>query len=89
MKLIVKRQGHTEAYDSKKIYASVYSAVLSVRGPAATAELVAQEVTDGISDWVKNKHEVTSNDIRRVAAEHLRLLNPDAAHIYKNHRKYS
>lgn len=85
---IVKRLGHSEPYDAKKVYASIYAAVLSVRGPVATAELVAQEVTDGINDWLKNKHEVTSGDIRRTAAKHLQVLNPDAAFIYKHHRDY-
>lgn len=88
MSLIVKRRGHTEPYDSKKLYASIYAVVLSVRGPVATAELIAQEVTDAINDWIKKKHEVTSGDIRRAAAKHLATLNPDAAYLYEHHREY-
>ena len=89
MKKIVKRHGHSEAFDVKKLYASIYASVISVRGPVATAELVAQAVTDSITEWMDAKHEVTSDDIRRTAAKHLKLLDPDAAQIYEHHRHYS
>ena len=86
MKHIVKRAGHAEPYDERKLYASIYAAALSVREPAAVAELVAQEVEKQVSGWLEAKHEVTGNDIRRVAAQHLQVLNPDAAYQYLHHR---
>ena len=86
MKHIVKRAGHTEAYDEKKLYASVYAACLSVREHPGSAELIAQEVVNEFEKWLGNKHEVTSNDIRKKAAEHLKAINPDAGHIYLHHR---
>lgn len=86
MKHIVKRAGHAEPYDVRKLYASIYAACLSVREHAATAELVAEEVCGSVSQWLDHKHEVTSNDIRHKAAEHLRIINPDAAYMYLHHR---
>ena len=86
MKCVVKRAGHTEIYDERKLYASVYAAMRAVREPAGTAELVAKEVESKVQNWLEHKHEVTSNDLRRVAAEHLRNINPGAAFIYKHHR---
>ena len=83
---IVKRGGHTERYDERKLYASVYSAALAVREPSATAELIAQEVAKDVSTWLGKKHEVTSNDIRRKAVESLEIINRDAAYIYKHQR---
>jgi len=83
---IVKRGGHTEPYDQRKLYASIYAACLSVREYPGTAELTAQEVVEGFEKWLANKHEVTSNDIRRIAAEHLKAINPDAGHMYLHHR---
>lgn len=86
MKHIVKRGGHLESFDERKIYASVYAAVLTLREPAGSAELIAHEVTDTVKKWLDAKHEVTSNDIRRVASNHLQVLHPDAAYQYTHHR---
>ncbi len=86
MKHIVKRAGHTEEYDNRKLYASIYAAALAVREPAGSAELIAQEVVREVEKWLKNRHEVTSNDLRAQAAKHLHVINPDAAFQYKHHR---
>lgn len=86
MKHIVKRHGHTEAYDEKKLYASVYAACQSVREPAGSAELIAEKVVADIRPWIEQKTEVTSNDIRRQAAKHLEVYNPDAGYMFLHHR---
>ncbi len=86
MKHIVKRHGHTEAFDEHKVYASVYAACLSVREPSGSAELVADRVTDDVKKWIDKKHEVTSHDIRTVAGKHLKAYHEDAAYMYMHHR---
>ncbi len=86
MKHIVKRGHHTEAYDPKKLYASIYAACLSVREHPGSAELIADRVTSDFGKWLEKKHEVTSNDIRKNAHDLLQTINPDAAHIYLHHR---
>jgi transcriptional regulator NrdR family protein len=86
MKHIVKRAGHTEPYDERKLYASIYSACLSVREHSGSAELIAQQVVKDFEQWLDKKHEVTSNDIRKIATQQLKVINPDAAHIYLHHR---
>lgn len=86
MKHIVKRAGHLEAYDNRKLYASIYASSLAVREPVGAAELIAQEVVAEVEKWLDRKHEVTSNDIRVQAAKHLHAINPDAAYIYQHHR---
>ncbi|MGH7196817.1 MAG: hypothetical protein ACREGJ_03585 [Candidatus Saccharimonadales bacterium] len=84
---IVKRKpGHSEPYDERKLYASVYASCLSVRTPAGEAELTAAKVCQDIQPWLKTKHEVTSTDIRTHASKHLQVYNPDAAYIYLHHR---
>lgn len=85
-KHIVKRGTHSEAYDERKLYASIYSSCLSVREPAATAELVASKVCEEVDGWLSNKHEVTSADIRKMASISLHNYNQDAAWIYRHHR---
>ena len=83
---IVKRGGHTEPYDEKKFYASVFSACFALREPSPTCELVAGKVTSELNEWIKDKHEVTSDDLRRKASEFLEFYNSDAAHIFKHQR---
>lgn len=86
MKHIVKRAGHSELYDARKLYASMYASALAVREPMGSAELVAGEVVKQVEAWLESKGEVTSNDIRAQAAKHLHVINPDAAYQYKHHR---
>ncbi len=86
MKHIIKRGKHTEGYDDRKLYASVYAACLSVREHPGSAEIIANQVEKEVSTWLGKKHEVTSNDLRRVAHDALAVINPDAAHIYVHHR---
>ena len=86
MQHIVKRQGHTEPYDERKVYASVYAACVSVREPAGSAELIADKVQKDVNAWIAKKHEVTANDIRRQAAKHLHVYNPDAGYMLLHHR---
>lgn len=83
---IVKRAGHTETYDERKLYAAIYSACLAVREAEPTAELIADKVCKEISQWLGKKHEVTSHDIRSHAAIHLAAYNDDAAWMYRHHR---
>ncbi len=86
MKHIVKRKGHSEPYDIKKLYASIYSACLAVRTPEGEAELVAERVVKHVSEWLESKHEVTAHDIRAQAAKHLKAYSPDASYLYGVHR---
>lgn len=86
MQHIVKRAGHTEQYDAKKLYGSIYAACLAMREPVGTAEVVAEKVVADVEAWLAKKSEVTSNDIRRIAAQHLHGYNPDAAYAYMHHR---
>ena len=86
MQHIVKRKGHTEPYDDRKVYASVFAACQSVREPAGSAELIADKVQKDVSAWISKKHEVTANDIRRQASKHLSVYNPDAGYMLMHHR---
>lgn len=83
---IVKRAGHSEPYDERKLYASVYASCIAVRESEATAEMIAEKVVKDINTWLEKKHEVTSHDIRTHAAIHLMAYNDDAGWIYKHHR---
>jgi len=84
---VVKRGGKrpTEAFDPDKLKASIVATCLSVRTPEGQAEATANSVTDVVTRWLDDKPEVTSEDIRRKAAEALAKYHPEAAHLYKHH----
>ena len=84
---VVKRSnGHSEPYDERKLYASVYASCLAVRTPTGEAELTAAKICQDMLPWIVSKAEVTSLDIRTRATVHLKIYNPDAAYMYAHHR---
>ena len=89
MQHIVKRKRHTEKYDTRKLYASIYAACLVLRIATGSAELIASAVVKDVEHWLSHKHEVTSNDIRLQASRHLKVYSPEAAYMYFKHRTVS
>lgn len=84
--VVKRRAGHTEPYNERKLYASIYASCLAVRTPVGEAELTAARVCKDVLPWILSKLEVTSLDIRSKATTYLKLHNPDAAYMYAHHR---
>lgn len=87
--LVVKRgnsRRHPEHFNRTKLHKSIVAACLSVGAPTGHAESIARKVTDGVVAWLEARPEVTSSDIRRVAAQHLHTYHPDAGYLYEHHR---
>ena len=84
---IVKQGGQrrSESFAHEKLHASVVAACLSVRTPEGQAELIADKVCSSVSDWLTDKTEVTSHDIRSITAKHLHTHHPDAAYMYEQY----
>lgn len=85
---IVKRSGRrpTESFQRSKLHASIRAACLSVRTPEGEAETTAKNVCDAVIVWLEKHPEVTSNDLRRKAADTLQSFHPEAAYLYQHHR---
>lgn len=85
---IVKRNGQrpTESFDEQKLRASIEAACLSAGAAPGHAESIARAVVKDIHDWLVNRPEVTSHDLRRTAAKTLKNHHPDAAYLYEQHR---
>lgn len=81
-KRIIKRKKHTEHYQREKLHSSIHASCLSVRDFAGAAELTAAHVCSAVEEWLEQKHEVTSADIRRIAGRMLYKYNPSAAYVY-------
>lgn len=85
---IVKRGGQrpSEAFQRDKLHNSILAACLSAGMPIGQAESLAKTVSEHVIGWLTTRPEVTSHDLRRVAAKHLRTHHPDAAYLYEQHR---
>lgn len=85
---IIKRGGQrpSEGFVRKKLHDSLVASCLSAGSPPGHAEHIARTVTDAVITWLHTRPEVTSEDIRRTAAQYLRTYHPDAAYLYEHHR---
>ena len=83
---VIKRlKDHVEPYDHHKLASSIKASCLTVRTPIGEAELTAQRVCMDILEWLEDRIEVTSADVRRKASECLQTYNPEAAYMYEQH----
>lgn len=89
MEHIVKRKGHTEKYDERKVYASVYAACLVLRMSDEEAELIANLIAHDVSREFRKTHEVTAHAIHNFVVTELKKYNKDAAYIYDTHKDIS
>lgn len=71
-------------FDPLKLHQSIVSACMSVRSHEGEAHNTAKRVCEKVIEWLAPKDEVTSSDIRRVAAEQLSVYHPEAAYMYQN-----
>lgn len=85
---IIKHGGErpTEKFMRKKLHKSIVATCLSLRTPEGQANIVADLVCDAVEIWLKKHSEVTSHDLRMVAARHLKKYHPEAAYLYEQHR---
>lgn len=77
---------HPEPFSREKLQKSLVAACLSCGMPEGHSESTARRVVDSVIDWIESRPEVTSSDIRRVAAKYLRTYHPDASFLYEHHR---
>lgn len=86
---ILKNGGlhESEKFDPLKLHSSLMSACLAVRSFEGEAHMVAQRVCEKVIEWLSSKTEVTSDDIRRVAASNLQIYQPEAAYVYEKYKQ--
>lgn len=86
---VVKSGGlhESEKFDPVKLHSSLTAACFSVRAFEGEAHMIAQKVCEKVMDWLESKTEVTSEDIRRIAASNLQIYQPEAAYIYEGYKQ--
>lgn len=87
---IIKRHNHgqhrSEQFDPEKMHKSIVAACLSCAVPHGHADSIAKRITEEVEEWLKDRPEVTSDDLRRTATHYLKTHHPDAAYLYEHHR---
>ena len=86
---IVKRKGHTELYDEKKVYGSCFFACRNAHLSEKEAEEICNKVCIAVTKLVNKRKIVSSNDIFRLLINDLKKHNEDAAFLYETHRDIS
>jgi len=89
MKHVVKRKGHKEEYDERKLYASIYATCMSLRITNEEAELIAANVVSEVSWKIQDKYELSSRELTHLAMLSLKVYNPDASYLYEHHKDIS
>tara|TARA_Y100000310_G_scaffold251715_1_gene258312 strand:- start:31802 stop:32080 length:279 start_codon:yes stop_codon:yes gene_type:complete len=85
MAIIVKRKGHKEKFDEKKIYGSVYSACASALYPEQKCEKTANQIMKKIIRLVANKKQINSSQIRKKIEQELTKKDKELAFYYEQH----
>lgn len=80
------RGKHPESFNEDKLHKSIAAACVSSSTPVGQAESIARRVVSEVNEWLENRPEVTSADIRRIAARYLKTYHPDASYLYEHHR---
>jgi len=86
---IVKRKGHTEIYDERKVYGSCYFACRNAHMHEQDAEKIANKVCAKVTKAITKKKLVTSDEIFRMLVMELKKYDEDAAFLYETHRDIS
>ena len=82
---IVKRKGHTEEFDEKKVYGSVYAACASAHYDESSCEKTADSVTKAVKKMVKSKKSIHSSKIREKINAELKRKGKELAFYYEQH----
>ncbi len=83
---VVKRRGHVESFDERKIYASVYEACHAVQLSTSQAEKIAASVSLNVKKWIEKKEKTNSHEIHREVVKALRKHHADVAFMYDTHK---
>ena len=83
MATIVKRKGHKEKFDEKKVYGSVYAACASAHYNELKCEKIAGEVTNKLKKFVKNRKSIDSNEVRKKIENELKKKHEELAFFYE------
>ena len=83
---VVKRGGHTEEFDERKVYGAVYFSCMNCHYTEQQAEKVAELVTKAVKAFVFKKKELSSKELFHFIIKELKKHDPEASFMYETHR---
>lgn len=86
---IVKRKGHIELYDERKVYGSCYFACRNAHLSEVESEWICNKVCTSLTKSINKQKVVSSDGIFKMLIEKLKIYNEDAAFLYETHRDIS
>lgn len=86
---IVKRRGHCENFDERKVYGSCYFACRSAHLSEKEAERISNRICIAVRKWIKGKKEVMSDELFLFLVKELKKYNDDSSFLYETHRDIS
>jgi transcriptional regulator NrdR family protein len=86
---IVKRRGHTEIYDEKKVFGSAYFACRSTHIDELRSEEISGKVCDAVTKQVSKLKTISSHHIFNLIVKELKKYDEDASFMYETHRDIS
>lgn len=85
MSVVVKRKGHKEKYDEKKVYGSIYAACASAHYDEMQCEKLSEQITGKINKFVKNRKIIQSTKLREKIENELKKKDEELAFFYEQH----
>jgi transcriptional regulator NrdR family protein len=82
----IKRRGHEEKFDERKVYGSCYAAGMSGGLNHSQCEDMCSSIAKEIKKWIKGKKCVSSNQIFKKTNVLMKKFNKEAAFMYETHR---
>lgn len=84
---ICKRHGEKEAFDERKLYASIYHPAREAGYSEEEAEALAEEVVEQVRDWMDDHEDnvFTADEIQEKTKERLETQDEDVAFLYESH----
>ena len=85
---VIKKKGHIEVFEDKKIFTAVYESCLNAHLSKEKANGIAKKVTNELKKRIKGR-EVRSDFLFKNVIEILKKHDKDAAFLYETHRDVS
>jgi len=83
---IVKRRGHIEEFDERKVYASCYAACLNTQIKHEEAEKICAKVSKEVKAWARKRKYADSSEIFKKVIAALKNHDENAAFMFETHR---
>jgi len=83
--VVIKRGGHAERFDERKLYGSVYAACASAHCEELSCEKTADDISKKVKRWIKGKKSIDSLKIREKVKAELKKKDEELAFFYEHH----